>query len=63
MSDYDPPPNATKEDAVKAVRFALKSRNPIRAHAWKKAVNVCRAVGLDPAVVRAEIEREGQTLH
>jgi len=62
MSGYDPPPNVTEQDAVEAVRRALTITRYFRAHAWKKALNYCAAVGLDPAVVRAEIEREGETL-
>ena len=63
MSGYDPQPNVTEQDAVEAFRRALTIARYFRAHAWKKALNCCAAGGLDPAVVRAEIEREGETLH
>jgi phage-related protein len=64
MSAYDAPrETAAKDEAIAAVRSALATHGGYRALVWKRALNICKAAGLDLVVVRAEIERAGQTLH
>jgi len=54
MSAYDETPEtANKDEAVAAVCSALAKGQPYRAFARKRALNICKAAGLDPAVVRA----------
>jgi phage-related protein len=54
MSAYKAPPEtATKDEAIAAVRRALATHGGYRALAWKRALNICKATGLDLVVVRA----------
>jgi phage-related protein len=40
-----PPETATKDEAIAAVRRALATHGGYRAFAWKRELNICKAVG------------------